>query len=53
MTDMIIATTLERDQEQFANQIIASKGERKMLTAYTAQVNRILTNIELEDDLDI
>ena len=27
MTDMIIATTLERDQEQFANQIIASKGE--------------------------
>ena len=30
-----------------------SKAERKMLTAYTAQVNRILTNIELEDDLDI
>jgi len=30
-----------------------TKQERKMLTNYTAQVNRILTNIELEDDLDL
>lgn len=30
-----------------------TKQERKMLTNYTAQVNRILTNIELEDELGL
>jgi len=30
-----------------------TKQERKMLTNYTAQVNRILSNLELEDELDL
>ena len=29
-----------------------TKSERKVLTNYTAQVNRILSNIEFEDDLE-